>query len=79
MKPHFIRATRNFGSFMCVQNLACLRRDDAAEVVERGDPTPIAECQSVGTTEPVAQKQTNRFGNFSRSIWLRLTGRGKPN
>jgi hypothetical protein len=74
MKPHFVRATRNFGSFMCVQNLACLRRDDFAEVVEHGVPNPLTEGQSPAATEPLLPKPANRFGNFSQRIWLRLTG-----
>jgi hypothetical protein len=74
MEPHFVRPTRSFGSFVCVQNLACLRREDIAEV-DVVTSSSVSEGQTAGTSEPHVVKPANRFCNFTRRFWQRMTGR----
>ena len=75
MKLHVNRATRNFGSFMCVPNLQCLLRDDSTKIIERAIPSQIVIASKAdGKAESLVRRAGRQFGGIPKRIWQKLTG-----
>lgn len=76
MKPHFDRATRNFGSFMCVRNLPRFLLDETGEIIEPSVPSKIViESLAAGKNAPPVRRPSMHFRDIPKRIWLRLTGK----